>query len=254
MAQAATEPAIALQLWTMRDLCQADFFGTLRRVAETGYRWIEPYDFYGANIGELARVMGDCGLGMMSSHVAIERLETELDRVMDEHEALGCRTIICPWLDEERRARPGVFESVGRFLGEIAPRLAECGFRVGYHNHDFEFTLAQNPDGLRRVLDQAPGVILAQLDTYWAQATGRDPAEYLETLAGRLVSVHLKDGFPARGEFTPTGSGEIDMPRVIAAARRLGAQSVVVEQDETQGDHWAAIRASLDFLRALGLS
>lgn len=253
MPQPASEPVIALQLWTLRDFCEADLYGTLSRVAETGYHFIEPYDFYGADVARLAAHLRSLGLGVISSHVSIERLETELDLVMDEHEALGCDMLICPWLDEERRARHAAFEHVGRFLASISPRLADRGFRIGYHNHDFEFILASHPDGFRRVLDEAPGAILAQLDTYWAHATGHNPAEYLETLEGRLVSVHVKDGFPARHEFTPTGSGEIDMPPVLAAARRLGAESIVVEQDECGADPWAAIRASLDYLRAAGL-
>lgn len=245
-----TLPEIALQLWTVRDLCEADFAAAMRTVSEAGFSRIEPYDFYGLPAGRAAAILGDCGLSVISSHVSLDDLEADPARVMDFHEALGCRTIICPWLDEARREDPAVFEKTGDSLARIAPKFRERGFRFGYHNHEFEFNLVPPPDGIRRILSRAaPGDIEVQFDTYWATFCGRDPVEYMRGLGERLFSVHLKDGFPSEGTFTPTGSGALDMNAIIAEACRAGVASLVIEQDEHATSPADSIRRSLDFVR-----
>lgn len=245
---------VGVQLWTLRNECERDFFGTLEHVAQAGYRWIEPFQFYDADIHELARVLKDNGLGLISSHVSLDRLEGELDRVMDEHEALGCKHIVAPWLSEERRQAPDLFESLGRSLNLIGEKLRARGFTLEWHNHDFEFGLVKNPDGIQRILaNSKPENLTAQLDTFWVSYSGIEPVGYMKQLGPRLTSVHLKDGFPHQEKFTPVGKGSIDMPAVIRAGREMGVRAFVVEQDECEGSVFDAIRESLDFLRSHGL-
>lgn len=242
-------PDVALQLWTIRDLCEAGFADAMREVSAAGYRYVEPYDFYGQPASRVAAILGDHGLGALSSHVSLDDLEADPARVMDFHEEIGCRTIICPWLDEQRRADPAVFEKTGDSLARMAPLFHERGFRFGYHNHEFEFNLLPPPDGIRRILSRAdPGAISIQFDTYWAAFCGLDPVEYMRGLGDRLFSVHLKDGHPSEGKFTPTGSGSMNMRAIIRAARELNVASLVVEQDEHDGPPAESIRRSLDFV------
>ena len=65
-----------------------------------------------------------------------------------------------------------------------------------YHNHHMEF--ARTGEGreiyLERFLrDFAPEELGFTLDTYWVQAGGGDPVQWLNRLAGRVPCVHLKD-------------------------------------------------------------
>lgn len=245
---------LGLQLWTLRHKCEADFFGTLEAVARGGWKFIEPYEFYGADVRELARVLDSTGLALCSSHVSLELLMGDLDRVMDEHELLGCRRILCPWLEEKDREGDGAFERIGRILRPAGERLAARGFELGYHNHEFEFTLASNPDGLSRILAAAePYPLFSQLDTYWVSYAGLDAVEYMRGLGPRLKSVHLKDGDPAAGTFSPVGKGRVGMERIIPAALDMGVNHFVVEQDETDGDPLDACKESLAVLAELGL-
>lgn len=245
---------VAVQLWTLRYECEEDFFGTLESVAGAGYRWIEPFDFYDFAISGIARVLTDNGLGVISSHVPLERLESELDRVMDEHDELGCKHLVCPWLPEEKRVGPDAFEKIGRTLDDIAIDLKKRGFALAYHNHDFEFTRAKDPDGLQRILSSSkPERLSAQLDTYWAAHAGIDPVAYMRVLGPRLDTVHLKDGFPKEEKFSPVGSGKLDMRAIIKTGREMGVRAFIVEQDECDMPPIEAIQTSLNFLRNQGL-
>lgn len=244
---------VGLQLWTLRNECEADLFGTLERVAKIGYRWIEPYDFYGANIDQLARVLSDNGLGLISSHVQIERLESRLEQELEDHKKLNCKTWIMPWLEENRRTCAEDFDVVGQTLARVEKQLAPHGIELGYHNHEFEFVQASNPDGMQRVL-AASDKLFAQLDTFWLAHENIDPLDYMDGLGSRLRSLHLKDGIPTQEKFTPTGHGDLDMPAIIAKARAMGVESFIVEQDETEGSVYDAIESSLKFLRDQDIS
>lgn len=245
-------PAIGLQLWTLREECQRDFPAALEGIARAGYRCIEPYDFYGMRAQELKRILDSLGLRVISSHVPIDLLEGDLSRVMDDHDSLECKMLVCPWLEEARRRAPEDFDRVGESLDGIGARLRARGFTLSYHNHEFEFTQAKDPDGLQRILRRAaPENLGAQLDVYWASFAGHDPVAYMRGLGARLHSVHLKDGYPAKGTFTPVGSGEIDMRAVAKAGTELGARAFIVEQDEHEGDQFESIARSLEFLERI---
>ena len=52
------------------------------------------------------------------------------------------------------------------FIGE---KMHARGFELLYHNHEFEFTQAGNPNGLEIILNQcAPERLGSELDVYWA--------------------------------------------------------------------------------------
>lgn len=178
-----TSIPLAIQLWTLRHECEQDFFGALAEISRAGYRWIEPYDFYGVAASVLADKLRSLDLKAISSHVPLDRLQNDLDRVMQEHEILGCRDIVCPWLPEERREGPQAFETIGGILDGIGLRLRERGFTLAYHNHDFEFTMARDPDGLARILANSdPNNLTSQLDVFWLSFAGLDPVRYAERL------------------------------------------------------------------------
>lgn len=240
-------PLVAVQLWTLRHLCAADLSGTFRRLADAGVRWIEPYDWFGVAPAEFARHAREAGLGVATAHVGIDRLEHRLEEEIELHRAMGCGMLVCPWLDDARRATPECYERVGDILARALPTVRAAGMSLAYHNHDFEFTDVRDPDGLRRVLARAPGVG-AQLDAYWAFASGK-PAEVLaRELGDRLVSIHVKDGRPREGVFTPAGDGEVGIEAVIRAGLDAGVGSLVLEQDEHEGDPIANVARGLRFV------
>ncbi len=174
---------------------------------------------------------------------------------MSDHEALECRTIVCPWLDESERKSPEDFDRIGKILNGIGTKLRTRGFRFLYHNHDFEFTVAQNPDGLARILAQTdPRNLSAQLDVYWAYSTGHDPVKMIGELGPRLASLHLKDGRPAEQIFTPVGQGALDFPAILKAGIERGVLSFIVEQDTHASTPTESVRQSLEYLRQLGLT
>ena len=95
---------------------------------------------------------------------------------------------------------------------------------------------------------KAEGVV-AEVDVYWAQTAGRDPAAEIVALGERVRRVHLKDG-PAKLGLpqVAVGSGEVDIEACIRAAAH--ADWHIVELDECAGDMFEALEQSRRFLTA----
>jgi sugar phosphate isomerase/epimerase len=249
----SSSPLIGVQLYTARDACRDDFLGTLGAVSEMGYPAVEGFwSLFGMQTATVRQKLDSLGLVMPSAHVDLETLEQRLDRAADFWGELGCRTLVCPWVNEETRSGDGAWERLAERLDRIGERLDARGLRFAYHNHDFE--LAGGEDRLKAMLERTSVDHLGlELDVFWAEHAGLDPAAYLRATGRRVRLVHLKDGRHQPLHFTPLGEGELDLVPVIDAAREVGVEALYVEQDDCYGDPFDALRRSAETLRRLGL-
>jgi sugar phosphate isomerase/epimerase len=246
-------PTVGVQLYTVRDACRADFLRTLRAVRELGYPAVEGFfGTFGAQAVEVRRTLDELGLAMPSAHVPIDGLEQHLEEAIDRWGGFGCRTLVCPWVDEATRSGPDAWERLGDRLDRVGERLASQGLALAYHNHDFE--LAGGEDGLERLLGRArPEHLGLELDAFWVEHAGRDAASYLRDKGDRVLLAHLKDGRHQPLRFTALGEGEVDLAAFVSAATAAGVEALYVEQDECDGDPFEALRRSAEALRSMRL-
>jgi sugar phosphate isomerase/epimerase len=126
---------------------------------------------------------------------------------------------------------------------------------LGYHNHYWE--LAPLDDGRPALLHfyehLAPDVV-AEVDIYWAQVGGSDPAEIVDALGPRAQLLHVKDGpgDDRAAANVAVGDGAVDTKRVLAAA--TAARWHLVEFDRCDTDMFDAVERSYGFLVGNGLS
>ena len=248
------EIPVALQLYTVRESAARDFLGTLDQVAAIGYTGVElagngpltPLQFR-AKLDALA-------ITVAGSHVALARLENELDAVIAECQTLQCPTIVCPVLPAERRNEAG-FRQLATSLNQIGQRVTASGLHLCYHNHAFEFET--EIDGVAAydwlMANTDPTLVGIEIDAFWVQKAGRDPASYIQQYSGRVRLVHLKDMTnDAEQTFAPVGTGSVDFTPIFAASEAGGAQWYIVEQDRAVGSEVEAARISWNNLRAMG--
>ena len=90
------------------------------------------------------------------------------------------------------------------------------------------------------------------LDTFWVQAGGGDPAQWLEKLKGRVPCIHLKD-FAYGKKMAVIGEGNINFDRVFEKAESSGTEYLIVEQDDCYGeDPFDCLKRSYKYLHSLG--
>ncbi|HWE64906.1 MAG TPA: sugar phosphate isomerase/epimerase [Chloroflexota bacterium] len=246
---------IAVQLYTLRDELAQDFAGTLRRVAEIGYRAVELYSYGGMSAPELRALLHEIGLRPVSSHISLETLESDPERAIAFARELGCSFAGCPYLPEHRRGDAAAYRSVAATLTRCGAIARDHGLSFFYHHHDFEFQPLNGRTALDVLLEAThPDLVGLEVDVYWVAYAGLDPAAFMRTLGRRCRLLHLKDMAPdAARSFAEIGEGTLDLDAVVAAGQEVGVQWYIVEQDRAlQRTPLEAIRLSLENLKAKG--
>lgn len=238
--------APSVQLYTVRSDLQTDAQATLWRLAELGYRRVEPYkllDF--ADV--LGPALADTGLSAPTAHARL--LDGRHDEVFEAAARLGVGTVIDPMIDSARWTSGDQIARIVDDLAEVADRAGRVGLRVGYHNHAYELsTRIEGRSALEVFADLLPPEIVLELDTYWAAVGGEDPVALVKRLGERVRFLHLKDGPVSRENKAQVavGSGAMPITELIAATPWL--ELGVVELDDHDGDVWKPVADSLRFL------
>src|SRR5882724_10065274 len=95
---------IALQLYSVRDDCARDFFGTIAAVAKMGYGGVEFAGYHGKSAEDVRKCLDDNGLKVAGTHAAFDTLQDErIDETIRYHQVLGCENLVVPWLPEATR-------------------------------------------------------------------------------------------------------------------------------------------------------
>jgi sugar phosphate isomerase/epimerase len=249
--RAVRQDQIALQLYTLRRLLAEDLPGTIRAVADAGYRAVELAGLPEISSPELARLLGDADLKAVAAHHGIEELRHDLGAVADRLAEVGCPRLIVPWLPEEERRTTDDVRHFAAELGSFARALVDRGIRLGYHNHSFEFEPLDGTTVWDILLAELPPEVDIELDVYWAVVGGRDPVAEIRAVADRVRLLHMKDRAPGPAPHdAPPGEGTLPFAAIVEAARAAGVEWYVVEQDEPQ-DPLVDIASGLRYLQTL---
>ena len=240
-----------LQLFTVRDPLAADPDGTLRRVADTGYREVELAGLAGMTATAFQERLKHHGLAVPSIHAGYDSLRSDLDGVLREARTFGASFVVCPSVDAEERRTADDWKRVCRTLARAGRAGRGHGLALAYHNHDYEFVPfadgATPFDLLLRETD--PADVKLELDVYWAAKGGLDPVRCLRDNAGRIALVHLKD-LGRNGATVELGAGVLAIEQIVRAALAIGTKHLFVEQDNS-ADSLRSIGISLRFLEGL---
>lgn len=250
---------VGAQLYTLRDYCQ-DIDGvreTLQKVADIGYTAVQISGFGPVDMAEVAEICDDVGIDAAATHVGWGRFQDDLDNVIEEHKTLGCQHPAIGGAPGDYHCKEGVQQFI-EDLGPISERLRQEGMDFSYHNHNHEMAHYDGKPWLARLYNQAPGKLLkAEIDTYWIQAGGGDPAQWIRMCAGREPLVHFKDMTvtPDREvRFAPIGEGNLNWDAIIEACEESGVEYALVEQDNCYDvDPFDAMEVSYNNLKEMGL-
>ena len=252
---------IGAQFYTIRDYCKTleDFAESLKKVADIGYTTVQISGTCAFDANWLKAELDKNGLKCVITHTPVPRLLNETVAVCDEHKIFGAD---CVGLGMHKMPGEDLEAEYTQFLElykPVAKTIKEQGLYFMYHNHDHEFRKIGGKTILEKMAeDFAPDEMGFTLDTFWVQAGGANPVEWIEKLKGRLPCIHLKDFQFARGpihdHICAIGDGNINFEPVIRAAEDAGTEYLLVEQDTCHGeDPFACLARSYRNLRALGL-
>ena len=148
------------------------------------------------------------------------------------------------------------FDSVAGLRGlistcnEAGAIARDHGLDFGIHNHWWEFEPVEGIRPIRLLHESLHPDIFWQLDVYWAQTAGADPAEVIPDLTPRLGSHPLerRTRRPRQAD-DALGQGTVHIPRILRAVSQ--PVNSVIELDEIASDPLEAASESLRYLGSL---
>jgi sugar phosphate isomerase/epimerase len=244
--------SFGLQLYTVRDLLERDFEGTLAEVARLGYQQVEFAGIIGPSPEQTSNILKRHGLVAPASHVSYEQLELELSKHLEMAKAMGQQFIVCPSVDASRLGTIDDWKRVCQTFNAIGARAKEAGLNFAYHNHDFEFLPVNGQRPYDVVLAETdPDLVKMEADLYWMTKAGRDPVTYFQKYPGRFPLLHLKD-MAQDGAITEVGQGIVDFKRILGSASLAGVAYCFVEHDHP-AHPLQSIEASLRYLQQMDI-
>ncbi len=151
------------------------------------------------------------GLAICATHVGYGDLTEKLDEVIEKHHHWGCKYVGLGGMPEEYRSSGDGYAAFAKKASEIGRSLSEAGLKFIYHNHNFELAKFDGTTGLDILIEQSdPDTFDFEIDVFWIQAGGGDPAEWIRKVDGRMKVVHLKDMAVTTGReqrFAEVGKG-----------------------------------------------
>lgn len=247
-AQAASPSSLAhvkfgVQLWSVKDVLNADFDGTLQQIAGMGFEGVEfagEFGPYAERPAALKARLATLNLHVTAAHVGFDALvEPRFDKTIAFYKALGVNTLIIPW--DDRAWSEVDVDSLIKDLNRLSVRLDEKGFRLGYHNHDQEFNPFNGQTFWDYIAQNSRPEMLLQLDVGWANYAGLDPVAVFQRYATRTLTMHFKvrthNGGPKRLPHSPIlGENASDVFKwsqlLQACAGEPSLEWIIVEQEE----------------------
>ena len=260
------QKAIGVQLYSVRAELKNDFDGTMKALADMGYKLYESFGysegkFFGKTPKEMKQYMTDLGGKMTGSHTGMPYLRTDLSEEditkywdawkvnVDNTAELGCKWIVqagypvkqLQTIDDVRR-----FAEQFNKCGEIAKSK---GLKFAFHNHVEEFHAIDGEIPYDVLLNNTDkGLVTFQLDTAQMVIGGYQCHDYIKRYPGRFANWHLKDADPDKQGSTEFGKGLVDFEALFAVADIAALEDYYVEQERYNVTPLEAMKIDYDFL------
>jgi sugar phosphate isomerase/epimerase len=255
---------IGLQLYTIRETIKKDVPGTLKKVSDIGYKYVEMADyrdgkFYGYLPGDFKKLVNDLGMEVLSSHAGINPKgisDDDAKKMAEDHAKAGAKYCLQPYISDGDRKSVAGYQKMVADWNKVGKIMKESGVQFGYHNHNFEFDTVEGKvpyfDIFLKEMDK--DLLTMELDLFWTTKAGINPVDLFQKYPGRFQLFHMKDMYTKEApsfitrsdDFAPVGAGIINFKEILAAKNIAGMKYMIVEQDNAEkGNPFDAIKTSI---------
>lgn len=248
---------IAAQMYTIREFCKtpADTARSLEKLAKIGYSAVQVSGVGPIEPRELRKLLDANGLVCPVTHTSWQRLQEDLQGLIEELKTLGATSTAVGYMPGEFHNRDGAVR-FAQGLEKAGATMRAQGILLGYHNHSFEFEKYDGELCWNLIFQNTTRQnVFAEIDTYWVQHGGADPAYWIGQFAGHIPVVHFKDlgVLQEKQVMLEVGEGNLNWPRILEACEKAGVAWAAVEQDNCNGrDPFESLGISLRNLKKWG--
>ncbi len=226
-------------LYTVRDFIHSrdELSNTLGKLSEIGFQAVELCGISDevATPAEVAELCRENNLTISSAHENWDLIQEEPQAAAKRVKTYGCDFVCYPWPGSVEITDAAAIAELITSLGKSAEAIKSEGLQLCYHNHAVEFMKHEGAILMDKVIEQSD--LQLELDTYWTQLGGCNPAKAITKWSGRISILHMKDmvAYGNDARFSEIGKGNLDWKEIIPAADAAGVKWFVIEQDQTWG-------------------
>ncbi|MDZ7897285.1 MAG: sugar phosphate isomerase/epimerase [Arcicella sp.] len=256
-----TPKNFGVQLYTTMSIIDNDVTGTLKQIADIGYKDIESAfsrkgGYYGMKPKEFAKVLSDMGMTWQAHHISgapfrmptpkpgeapnpnaeafkkmppMKSLMNDTQQVVDEVTEGGVKYLVCANIpvntSEDLKSSIEILQKAGE-------ACKKAGISLIYHNHTAEFEKVDGKLPFEVFASEISADLMKfELDLAWATKAGVNIPELFKKHAGRFPLFHVKDLEKETMKPVEVGTGIVDFKAIFAAAEIAGVKHLFVEQD-----------------------
>jgi len=256
-----SKTVLAAQLYTVRQFAQTanELAQSLQKIRAIGYKAVQVSGIGPIQPKDVKRMVDENGLAICITHISFDVLRNNLAEVIEQHQLWNCKNVAVGSMPVEFRTGEEGFRRFATEASKIGQQLDQAGLTFSYHNHSFELIRYGKRTGLDIIFEESdPRYLKAELDTYWIQHGGGDPAAWIRRVKDRMPVVHLKDmavvteGWNVQQVMAEIGEGNLNWPEILSACREANVEWYAVEQDVCQRDPFESLQISYQNLKAMG--
>ena len=198
---------VGLQVYTVQESFKKDPMGTLDKVADAGYRYIEMANGsagtddgtgFGTDLKEFKAKLEERGLVLLGTHVSQMDDDGLVDvsfdrwkRIAEWYEKAGAKYLAVAL--DTHVSKGKLYRDCERYT-KIGRMCKDYGLHLLYHNHFMEF---QEYDGVSMfdiMLREIPEDLFSlEVDTFWIMRALVDPGSFIRKYGKRIKILHQKD-------------------------------------------------------------
>lgn len=244
-----------LQVYSVRNQLKEDFAGTMKTIANIGYKLIEGYGlgldgkFLGAiSPTEYKNTITDLGMKLVATHCGYT-IHQEASKMIDAAKIAGLEYLIIPGIPGDLRKTIDDYKAIAHNFNKIGELCNAAGIKFGYHNHAFEFEVMEGQIPQEVLISETEADLVAfEADLFWCTKGDYDPVKLIKKFPGRIKLFHVKDATVDKEEAT-VGQGAIDFKSIFEVGKKSGLEYYFIE-DERTDDPFANIKADHDYMVA----
>ena len=231
--------------YTHRDQFKKDVPATLDAIKALGITDMEFSNLFGKTPAEMRQLLDARGMVCTSYGCNYDELVKKTDEVAANAKALGAKFVRVAWVPHKGAFTLEMAKKTAADFNMAGKQLREKhGLTFCYHNHGYEFEVCGNGTLFDVLMAETnPQDVSFELDILWAHFPGADPAKLLEKYGSRFKLMHLKDlrkgvkgdlsGKTDKENDVALGTGQLDIPAVLKAAKKAGVQHYYIEDESS---------------------
>jgi len=233
---------VGLQAYTFRGSWAKGIEATLDTIKSLGVTEMEGGPINGMTTEELRKQLDKRGIKMVSIGADYKLLAQSAEETIKNAKILGAKYVMVAWIPHKGAFDLATAKQAVEDFNKAGKALKESGITLTYHNHGYEFEPYEDGTLFDYIVKNTnPEYLSLEMDVLWTAFPGQDTAALLLKYGKRWKLMHLKDlkkgvagnlsgGTPTTNDVA-LGTGSIDIPAVLKAAKKVGVEHYFIEDE-----------------------